>query len=66
MVYTPLRVKVKQKLYFDSGSSGYMIGNKEFITNLQPCNLEFVTFGDGAKGTVLCSGSLKVPGMLFL
>ena len=66
VVYTPLKVKVKQKWYFDRGSSRYMIVNKEFLTNLQPCNLEFVTFGDGAKRTVFDSGSLKVPGMFFL
>ena len=35
----------------------------EFLTNLQPCSLEFVTFGDGAKGTVLGCGSLKIPCM---
>ena len=52
-------VEAKQKLYFDSGSSKHMTSNREFLTNLQPCNLEFVTFGDGAKG----SGYLKVPSM---
>ena len=40
-----------------------MTGNKELLTNLQPCNLESVTFGDGAKGTVISSGLLKVPSM---
>ena len=30
-----------------------MKGNKEFLTNLQPCNLEFLTVGDGAKCTVI-------------
>ena len=43
-----------------------MIGNKEFLTNLQPCNLEFVTFDDGAKGIVIGSGLLKVLSMLKL
>ena len=52
-----------QKWYFDSGSSKHMTGNKEFLTNLQPCNLESVTFGDGAKGTMIGSGLLNVPGM---
>ena len=40
-----------------------MKGNKEFFTNLQPCNLKFVTFGDGFKGVVHGSGLLKVLGM---
>ena len=50
---TSLKVNVKQKWYFDSGSSRHMIGNKEFLTNLQPCNLESMTFSDSAKGTVI-------------
>ena len=33
------------------------------MTILKPCNLEFVTFGDGAKGTMIGSGLLKVLGM---
>ena len=33
------------------------------MINLQPCSLESLTFGDGGKGTVLGSGSLKVPVM---
>ena len=40
-----------------------MTGNREFLTNLQPCSLESITFGDRGKGTVLGSGSLKFPGM---
>ena len=27
-----------------------MTSNREFLTNLQPYNLESVTFGDGGKG----------------
>ena len=41
-----------------------MTGNREFLTNLQSCNLESVTFGNGGTGTILGSGgSLKVLGM---
>ena len=40
-----------------------MTGNREIFINLQPCSLEFVTFGDRGNGLVLGSGSLKVPGM---
>ena len=40
-----------------------MTGNREFLINLQPCNLESVTFDDRGKGTVLGSISLKVPSM---
>ena len=57
---TSLKVNVKQKWYFDSESSWHMTGNKEFLTDLQPCNLEFVTFGFGGKGIVVGSGLLKV------
>ena len=66
MVCTSLKVNVKQKWYFDNESSRHMIGNKEFLTNLQPCNLESVTFSDGAKGTVIGSDLLKVLGMTNL
>ena len=55
MTCTSLKVNVEQKWYFDNGSSRHMIGNKEFLTNLRPCNLESVTFGDGAKGIVIGS-----------
>ena len=40
-----------------------MTSNKEFLTNLQPCNLESITFSDGVKGTGISSGLLKVPSM---
>ena len=40
-----------------------MTSNKEFLTNLQTWNLESVTFGDCAKGTVIGSGLLRVPDM---
>ena len=63
MACTSLKVNVEQKWYFDSGSSKHMTSNKEFLINLQPCNLEYVTFGDGAKGTIIDSGLLKVPSM---
>ena len=68
VVCTSLKTKVEEKRYFDSGSSKHMIGNREFLINLQPCSLEFVTFGDGGKGLalVLGSGSPKVPIMLIL
>ena len=58
-----LKVNVEQKRNFGSGSSRHMSGNKEFLTNLQPYNLEYMTFGDGAKGIVIGSGLLKVPSM---
>ena len=63
VAYTSLKVNVEQKRYFDSGSFKHMTCNKEFLTNLQPCNLEFVTFSDGVKGTMIGSCLLKVPGM---
>ena len=33
------------------------------MTSLQPCNLESMTFGDGAKFIVIGNGLLKVPSM---
>ena len=60
---TSLKTKIEEKWYFDSGSSRHMTGNREFMINLQPCSLESITFGDGGKGSVLGSGSLKVPSM---
>ena len=63
MACTSLKVNVKQKWYFDSGSFRHMTDNKEFMTNLQPCDLESMTFGDDAKGTVIDNDLLKVPRM---
>ena len=63
VVCSSLKTKVEEKWYFDSGSSRHMTCNKEFMINLQPCTLESITFDDGGKGTILGSGSLKVPGM---
>ena len=63
MPCTSLKVNVKKKLYFDSGSSRHMTCNKEFMKNLHPCNLEYVTFGDGAKGTMIGISLLKVLGV---
>ena len=63
MACTSLKVNVKQKWYFDSGSFRNMTGNKEFMKNIQPWNLGSMTFGDGAKGIVIGSGLLKVLGM---
>ena len=40
-----------------------MTCNKEFLINLQPCNLESMKFDDGAKGTMISSGLLKIPSM---
>ena len=63
MACTSPKLNIQQKWYFDSGSFRHMTSNKEFITNLLPCNLESVTFNDGAKGPVIVNGLLKVPGM---
>ena len=63
MAYTSLKVNVEQKWYFDNGSFRHMTGNKEFLTKLQPCNLESVTFDDGANCIVIGNGLLKIPGM---
>ena len=60
---TSPKTKLEEKWYFDSGSSKHMTSNKEFLIILQPCILEFITFGDGGKVRVLGSGSLKVLGM---
>ena len=63
VVCTSLKTKVKEQWYFDRGSSKHMTGNREFLINLQQCNLESVTFDDRGKGTVLGSISLKVLSM---
>ena len=43
-----------------------MTSNKWLLSNVLPSSLDFVTFGDGAKGSVLRLGSLNVPGMTKL
>ena len=40
-----------------------MTWNKRLLSNILPSSLNFVTFRDGAKGSVLGSGSLNVPGL---
>ena len=35
--------------------------NKRLLSNILPSSLDYVTFGDGAKESVLGSGSLNVP-----
>ena len=44
--------------YFDSGSLQHMTGYW-LLSNVLSSSLDFVTFGDGAKGSVLKLGSLK-------
>ena len=39
-----------------------MTGNKWLLSNVLPSSPNFVTFRDCAKGSVLGSGSLNVPG----
>ena len=63
VVLIPLKAKIKQRWYFDNGSSRHMTGNKWLLSHVLPSNLDFVTFGDGVKGSVLGSGSLNVPGL---
>ena len=40
-----------------------MTDNKELLSNLQPCGLDQVTFGDGVRATVFGCGLLQVQGM---
>ena len=40
-----------------------MTGNKWLLSNVLPFSLDLVTFKDGAKESVLGSGSLNVPGL---
>ena len=40
-----------------------MTGNKWLLSNVLPFSLDFVTFGDGAKGSVLGLGSFNVHGL---
>ena len=63
MVCSSLRVSTEQKWYFDSGSSRHRTGNKELLSNLQPCGIESVTFGDGFRAIVFGCGLLQVPSL---
>ena len=63
VVFTSLKVETKQRWYLDIGSSRNMIGNKWSLSNVLPSSLDLVTFKDGAKGSVLRSRSLNVPGL---
>ncbi|KAG9454310.1 hypothetical protein H6P81_007214 [Aristolochia fimbriata] len=49
--------------YFDSGCSRHITGSTEFLTNLHKENGGQVTFGDGAKGSVVGRGDLNVQGL---
>ena len=39
-----------------------MIGNKHLLSNILPYSLDYVTFGDGSKGSVLGLGYLNIQG----
>ncbi|TYK01369.1 putative mitochondrial protein [Cucumis melo var. makuwa] len=40
-------------LYFDSGFSRHMTGNRSYFTNLKDCVTRHVTFGNGVKGKII-------------
>jgi hypothetical protein len=45
----------------DSSCSRHMIRNKKWFSSLTPLSYkEYVTFGDGKKGKVLSTGTIKV------
>jgi hypothetical protein len=45
----------------NSGCSQHMTGNKKWFSSLTPLShKEYVTFGNGKKGKVLCTGVVKV------
>ena len=59
-VYTTLRASDAHSLYFDSGCSRHMTGNRSFFTNFIEFNGGNMTFGDGNVASVkekdnLCS-----------
>lgn len=45
--------------YFDSGCSRHMTGSRQVLTTYHVISSGKVTFGDGAKGTVLGVGNVK-------
>ena len=63
VILTSLKVEIEQRWYFDSGSSRHMTRYKWLLSNVLPSSLNSVNFENGAKGSVLGSGSLNVLGL---
>ncbi|XP_057775211.1 uncharacterized protein LOC130994194 [Salvia miltiorrhiza] len=53
VVYTSLNVNISENWYFDSGCSRHMTGTKTLLSYFVPTSGGKVTFGGGAKGTIL-------------
>ncbi|CAM8965251.1 unnamed protein product [Rhodiola kirilowii] len=52
---------VQGSWFFDSGCSGHMTGNSEYLSHIRPVEqMRFVTFADGRKSQVIGCGTLKV------
>ncbi|XP_057803465.1 uncharacterized protein LOC131018777 [Salvia miltiorrhiza] len=60
VVYTSLNANISENWYFDSGCSRHMTGTKALLSDFVPTSGGKVTFGGGAKGTILGKGVLNV------
>ncbi|XP_073120785.1 uncharacterized protein [Henckelia pumila] len=62
VIYTSLKANTAGNWYFDSGSSRYMTGLKDHLTDYIEQNGGRVTYGGGAKGRIVGKGTLNVEG----
>ncbi|XP_057808607.1 uncharacterized protein LOC131023081 [Salvia miltiorrhiza] len=60
VVYTSLNANISENWYFDNGCSRHMTGTKALLSDFVPTSGGKVTFGGGAKGTILGKGVLNV------
>ncbi|XP_057808462.1 uncharacterized protein LOC131022938 [Salvia miltiorrhiza] len=60
VVYTSLNANISENWYFDSECSRHMTGTKALLYDFVPTSGGKVTFGGGAKGTILGKGVLNV------
>ena len=51
--------------YSDSGCSRHMTGNKSYLSDFQPYDGQFVSFGGGIGGKVSGKGTIKAGNIDF-
>lgn len=51
--------------YIDSGCSRHLTGNKSYLSNFEPYDGQFVSFGGGVGGRVTGKGVIKTGNLDF-
>ena len=59
------KAKRSDQGYTDSGCSRHMTGNKSYLSNFEPIDGHFVSFGGGVNGKVTGKGVIKTGNLDF-